>query len=1631
MIRIRTPFLLPFGIIAINMLHAETPATDIPPVRIMPLGDSITEGCCSDQPSGSYRKHLHAMLAGQEYNVDFVGTLRDTIPSELPDTDHQGAPGFGLEHIAKNIGVWLKQIDEPDVILIHAGTNDFWVGSSLEEVTDRLERLLDRISGLRPQAKIIVASLILRGDQYETIQAEFATILPRIVAKQVAMGRHVFFADLHDSLDFNDLMNNDGVHPSTSGFIKMAGSWLPAITSVINPEGTADAPTIDSVDPDDSHQSVVVNFSKPVADSAADAANYSISENIAVIGASLDMDSKRSVTLTTEIMEPGILYTITANNIHDRTPDAIPIRENTTIDFTSKLVVNGSFEAGNAGWDATGSVVSGLDNIEATSGSKVAVFYGDQPDHAGALSQTMATKPGLRYRLDFDVGLEGESATSRRLNLSVAGHAPLVTHTESLDVIQFGDPKWTLQSAEFIADSELTTIAFQEMPEPDGGGSILLDDVSIVLNNTHNALLNGGFEIGGMIRQGYYLLEAWSSSGNVVGLASDGSYSANEGNRVAFFNQGGDQFDGVVSQEFDTIPGQTYTVSYDVGIIGPVRGTRQRLVGTVTGGSAEPLASWQDDLEVVSAALAPAYVRKFRSFTADSGRTTLTFRDAPPGGPSNNSDLMLDDVRVLLAQDRTLTVSSEHSGGDELTGVQITVNLPDLDGLADGSTGFTRRYSDIQEVGLTAPAIFDGLVFRTWRLNGVDLGTDPAVSITMGADHTLAAVYGPHIPPVANDDLYVTQERTPRIIRASHGVLSNDTYEAIAGTPSAELVPDSGPFNGSLTLQGDGGFVYVPNSGFNGTDSFRYLLNDGMMKSSEGVVTIEVMHGTGGLLANGGFEIGDPIRPTDAYRTTLDGWLVSGNVTGLVSVYKYASNEGIRMAFFNEGGNQFDGIVSQEFDTEPGKSYTLSYDVGIIGPIMGTRQRLVCTVTGESAEPIAAWQDDLEVDSPVLKASYVRKYRSFTAISSRTTVTFRDQAPGGPADNSDLMLDDVRVLLSQERTLSVSAEHSAGGVLSGLEVTVSPQDLDGLAGGIAGFSRRYADTQEVELAAPTRHDGLVFRTWRLNGIDLVSAPVVKVTMGSDHVLTAVYGQHIPPLANDDSYVTQERTPRIVRPENGILANDTYESHTESLTAGLAPDSGPFNGTVTLESDGSFVYVPDAGYLGTDSFKYRTNDGVFNSNEALVTIEVLPGTGGLLANGGFEIGDFLQSSDAYRTALDGWSVEGKVTGLISIGTYSASAGKRMAFFNEGGNQFNGMILQQFDTEPGRTYTVSYDVGIIGPRTGTRQRLVCTVTGESAEPIMSWQDDLEVVSPVLEAAYVRRVYSFVANSVRTTLTFRDQAPDGPADNSDLMLDDVRVYQVYQEAPENNPPSFTTNPVRSADGTAESAYTGTLAGSASDPDGDELSFTKQNGPAWLVVANDGTLSGTPHSDDVGINEFTIVVTDGSKNAQAVLLITILDPTPSNDLEQWLAEYNLSEGPEADSDRDGISNLIEYVIGGNPADRMDVDMLPSAALVTADPADNGNTTEYLLFTHRRTLRAAANPLLVHRVEWSTNLQGDWREASENVAKDATPESESVVIRQHLHEPGVEMIEVFIPRSYSLNDRLFVRMACSIADSE
>ena len=101
------------------------------------------------------------------------------------------------------------------------------------------------------------------------------------------------------------------------------------------------------------------------------------------------------------------------------------------------------------------------------------------------------------------------------------------------------------------------------------------------------------------------------------------------------------------------------------------------------------------------------------------------------------------------------------------------------------------------------------------------------------------------------------------------------------------------------------------------------------------------------------------------------------------------------------------------------------------------------------------------------------------------------------------------------------------------------------------------------------------------------------------VTITVTGVNDPPVAVDDKFTTAEDTKLIVAAP-GVLAGDT-DADGDPLTASLA--TGPTNGTVTVNGDGSFTYTPNGNFNGPDSFTYKIEDGKGGSDIGQVDISV--------------------------------------------------------------------------------------------------------------------------------------------------------------------------------------------------------------------------------------------------------------------------------------------------------------------------------------------------------------------------------------------------------------------------------------------
>ena len=307
-------------------------------LRVLTVGDSITLG--ASVPSwvpGGYRLPLYQLFTNLNYNVIFTGTTSaNSVPGlNFYHEGHGSAEIAGVNALMKGV---FDNTDDPDIILLLLGTNDYGTGHSAG-ATNRLDAMISNLATNRPNAKIIVANLLVRTDNTSLdtqIQTTFNPFIPGIVAAHAALGQQVYFTDLRSAVTTSSL--SDGLHPNATGYAQMATNWFTAVTNLVGVFGSTNAPVIARVTNPMGLTNVAVTFSKPVADSAANIANFSLSGGVTISGAVLDLATRRVVTLTTSPLTKNASYTLTATNIVDITDAATPIAPNTTATFTAAAV---------------------------------------------------------------------------------------------------------------------------------------------------------------------------------------------------------------------------------------------------------------------------------------------------------------------------------------------------------------------------------------------------------------------------------------------------------------------------------------------------------------------------------------------------------------------------------------------------------------------------------------------------------------------------------------------------------------------------------------------------------------------------------------------------------------------------------------------------------------------------------------------------------------------------------------------------------------------------------------------------------------------------------------------------------------------------------------------------------------------------------------------------------------------------------------------------------------------------------------------------------------------------------------------------------------------------------------------
>lgn len=402
--------------------------------------------------------------------------------------------------------------------------------------------------------------------------------------------------------------------------------------------------------------------------------------------------------------------------------------------------------------------------------------------------------------------------------------------------------------------------------------------------------------------------------------------------------------------------------------------------------------------------------------------------------------------------------------------------------------------------------------------------------------------------PVALNDNYQVDEDTALLVDAASGLLLNDVN--FDGTSlKVNTTPVSPPLKGTLTLVDDGSFSYLPNSDFHGIDSFSYqIINDAGLTNTANVNIVVL-------------PLNDaPIAVDDIAQTNEDTQIIVDVLAN--DIDKDGDALTLTGVSLNNGSAN---IVAGKLNITPALNF-----FGVIS--------VTYTVTDSQ---------DVSSNGTLL-----------------LTVLPVNDAPVAVDDNYTLLEDAVlRVLATSNNHLLSNDSDVDGDVLTVNTTPVSPAATKQYSVNTTPLS----DVSNGSLTLNSDGSFSYIPQLNFNGSDSFIYQVMDSNGGvaEGRVTLTVGAVNDIPVALDDSYsLSQDSVLNVpLTASNHLLSNDSDDDG-DILTVSLI--QGATNGTLSLNSDGSFSYTPNLGFIDTDGFTYQIDDGNGGVAQAKVTLTILGG-----------------------------------------------------------------------------------------------------------------------------------------------------------------------------------------------------------------------------------------------------------------------------------------------------------------------------------------------------------------------------------------------------------------------------------------
>ncbi|MCP5195658.1 MAG: tandem-95 repeat protein [Gammaproteobacteria bacterium] len=804
----------------------------------------------------------------------------------------------------------------------------------------------------------------------------------------------------------------------------------------------------------------------------------------------------------------------------------------------------------------------------------------------------------------------------------------------------------------------------------------------------------------------------------------------------------------------------------------------------------------------------------------------------------------------------TYTITDSFSQTDTAT-VTVTVNSPGLKAVNDTATTQASMpvtvsvLSNDTGVGLAITAVGTP-AHGSAVLSGSTVSYTPAAgftgtdtftyTITDSFSQTDTATVTVTVSPSglnAVDDAATTAAGTPITV----SVLSNDTGTGL--TVSAV----SAPVHGSAVLSGST-VTYTPTAGFTGTDAFTYTITDSFSRTDTATVTV--------IINPSGLNAVD-----DATTTTSVGTSITVNVLA------------------NDAGS---GLTLTSVSPPAHGSAVISGNTVIYTPASGFAgtDSFIYTITDSFG------QTDTATVTVTINPSGLNAVNDAVTTPAGTPITINvlsnDAGTGltlitvGPPAHGNAVISDGAVIytpasgFSGADTFTYTITDSFGQTATAaVTVTVNPSGLNAVndtattpAGTPVTVSVLANDTGEglslVQVGSPSNgrvvvSGNAVTYTPDANfaGFDIftytirdrfeqTAAATVRITVNRP-TLSAV----------DDAVTTPVSTPIAI----SVLANDTGTGLT------LARVSTPLHGSVTISND-VVTYLPNADFIGTDTFTYRITDSF--DQTATATVTVIVSAPGLNA-----VNDAATTSAGTPITIDVLTNDtGEGLTLVQIG--SPLNGNAVI----SGNAVVYTPAANFAGADGFSYTVRDSFNKI-----STARVTVTVTPSAL---------IAVDDTAITPARISVTIPVLANDVGTGLVIVQASTPVHGSTSisgsaivytpalNFAGSDSFIYSIRDSFSQSESATVQVTVMALAleavdDAAATSFRTPIAIPVLTNDVGTDLTIIQVGSPAHgsAVIGADGVIDYTPASSFVGTDTFTYTISDGISTDSAVVSITI----------------------------------------------------------------------------------------------------------------------------------------------------------------